>query len=226
MIHKKKLQFIHNGIGFDATVTYEDKPFMSVVKEQCSVYYRVELHKPVELDCGGSFVARPRGFSTYLINFEKYQTRRYFYKENKDIEEEDNQVNVYPLAMEKILYKYFNQERIVYYKKKIERFNKAIDNRYTDAREALQEQKLALRKLMRSGDINSREYQKRYTSIRKKKETIELKIYRVKHNFSRRYFECCELKKRYRAYASEKIERCDDELELKLCSLMNKRGAQ
>ena len=207
MIHKKELKFSRNGIDFNATVTYRDELFISAAREGFSVYYRIQLHEPVELDCGGASLSRPRGFGMYLLQSEAYQTRRYFYKEDENIQEEDNQINVYPLAIEKILYIYFNQKRIMYYNKKIERFGNAIENKYADALEDLQEQKLALRKLMRSGDIDSKEYQKRYTPIRRAKEEIESKIYWPKHNYRRRYFECCELKKAYRIYALEKDEK-------------------
>ena len=231
MIHKKELKFSRNGIDFNATVTYRDELFISAAREGFSVYYRIQLHEPVELDCGGASLSRPRGFGMYLLQSEAYQTRRYFYKEDEvikdengeleyivntyvdiykedeNIQEEDNQINVYPLAIEKILYIYFNQKRIMYYNKKIERFGNAIENKYADALEVLQEQKLALRKLMRSGDIDSKEYQKRYTPIRWAKEEIESKIYWPKHNYRRRYFECCELKKAYRIYALEKDEK-------------------
>ncbi len=223
MIHKKELKFSRNGIDFDATVTYEDEPIMSAATEEFSVYYRIQLHKPVELDCGGSFLSRPRGFMMYLLRREEYRTRRYFYKEDEAVKEENSQINVYPLAIEKVLYSYFNREKIVYHKKKIERFNNAVDDRYADMLELLKKQKLALRKLMRSGDIDSKEYQKRYTPIRREKEEIELKTFRLKHNYQRRYFECCELKKAYRVYVPDKIERCDDNFEL--CSLVSKIDA-
>ena len=212
MIHTKNLQFNYNDIDFQAMVTYSDAPFRSTLKDSSSVFYDVKLHKPEALECGGEVVT-VRGGISFMLFMKKAEDRQYIYMEDMDYEEE-NKVNVYPKAVKKILYAYFNKDLIAHYKQKISLLENALDKKYEQALLGLQKKKLALRKEMKSGEIDSKVYQKRYKPIRLKNEEIEFKIFRCKHNYERRYFQCCELRPRYRAVADQKLSFCNDKYTL------------
>ena len=64
---------------------------------------------------------------------------------------------------------------------------------------------------MREGEIGSKVYQKYYKPIRLKKEEVELNIFRIKHSYKRRYFDCCELKPYYRAVLTQRKVSCNDD---------------
>ena len=59
MIQKKRFHFTYDDIDFDAMVTFNDSLFEAALRD--NVFYRVQLLKPVELDCGGEFVGKGRG---------------------------------------------------------------------------------------------------------------------------------------------------------------------
>jgi hypothetical protein len=71
-----------------------------------------------------------------------------------------------------------------------------------------------LRQKIRSGEITPKEYQKIYRPIRLAKEALEMKLSWSKHLYERRYFECCELKGRYRLFQAEKAKQCFGEFRL------------
>ena len=218
MIQSKNLQFSYNDIDFEATVTFNDLSFRNVRSSETSIFYDVKLTKPEMLECGGE-VLNITGIMSLMLFLKKTPDRHYIYKEDMDLVKEGDNINVYPKAIAKIIYAYFNKEKITHYRQKIKKFNDAVENKYALTLSVLREEKLALRKQVRSGEIDSKVYQKHYTPIRLKKEEIELKIFRVKDNYKRRYFECCELKHHYRTVLPQKKISCNDSGPYKICGL-------
>ncbi len=211
MIHTKNLQFSYDDIDFEAVVTFNDSPFKDSRKLDTSVFYDVKLTKPEVLKCGGKVVQISGIMSLMLFSRQGIDANRhYIYIEDFDIKQEDENINVHPLAIEKVLYCYFNKEQIAHYKQKIEKFNELVDQKYAKVLVNIAEEKRALKSELKLGEIDSKVYQKRYKPIRLKKEEIEYKIFESKHRYERRYFECCELKARYRSFESQKMTKCDD----------------
>jgi len=209
MIHTKDLQFQYDDIDFEATVTYSDVPFSQALRDYGSVFYNIVLHKPEVLACGGQTIAPSGGMASAML-FTKAGDRSFFYKEDLDIENEGNKTNIYPKVIDKILYRYFNKDKITLYRKKIEDFKEVVDKKYASQLGLIQEQRLVLRKRMRSAEISSKEYQKQYRPIRLKKEELESRVYWLKWWYEKRYFECCELKPKYRDYGSSREKWCLD----------------
>ena len=216
MIQSKKLQFSYNDIEFEATVTFNDASFGNACSSGTSIFYDVKLTKPEVLECGGE-VPNISGMMSLMMFSKKIPDRRYIYKEDMDLFKDGECINVYPKAIAKIVYAYFNKEKITYYRQKIKKFNDAVENKYVLPLSILREEKLALRKQVRSGEIDSKVYQKRYRPIRLKKEEIELKIFRIQASYKRRYFECCELKHRYRTILPQKKMSCNNSDLYSLC---------
>ena len=207
MIYTKNLQFQYDDIDFEATVTYSDVPFSQSLRDYGSVFYNIVLHKPEALACGGQTIAPSGGMAAAML-MTKAGDRSFFYKKDLDIETEGNKINIYPKVIDKILYRYFNKDQITLYRKKIKDFKEVVDKKYASQLVAKQEQRSALRKRMRSGEISSKEYQKQYRPIRLKKEELESRIYWLKQWYERRYFECCELKPKHRNYGSSREKWC------------------
>ncbi len=208
MIHTKNLQFSYNDIDFEAIVTFNNISFKNVGRSDTSIFYDVKLIKPEILECGGK-VFQISGMSLMLFSGQMGD-RHYIYKEDSDLENDGDNINVYPKAIVKILYCYFNKEQIAYYRKKIVTLNEAVEKKYATALNGLQEEKLALRKQLKSEEIDSKTYQQRYKPIRLKKEEIAFKISGIKYNYKRRYFECCELKPCYRTFLPQDVVKCKD----------------
>lgn len=206
MIHTENLQFSYSDIAFQATVTYSVAPFSNILEDCRSVFYDVKLFKPEVLECGGEVVTI-NGCINVLNFMSGVVDRQYVYREDIDYEEE-SRVNIYPQAMEKVLYAYFNKEQIYHYKKKIYMFENAVDKKYAPNLQEIQKEKFALKKQLKSGVIDSKVYQKCYREIRLKKEEVEFKISVRKHRYKKRYFECCELKPRFRSFEAQKAKTC------------------
>lgn len=153
-------------------------------------------------------VKRISGISSMLL-YRKMKQKNYVYIEDSAYKEEDY-VNVYPKAIEKILYSYFNKDQITHYGQKLSVLEEAVDKKFEGDLLRLQEEKLALKKELKSGKIDSKMYQKRYTPIRVKKEELERRMFRIKHDYKRRYFQCCELNARYRVFPVQKQHHCDE----------------
>ncbi len=207
MIHTKELQFNHNGIDFKATVTYSDKAFSAITHADETAFYHVQLHTPIEMDCGGA-VKTINGMMSYML-FQKMKEWHYVYNE-KDEALNEGDTNVYTEAIRKILYSYYNREVIAKYKKQVKDFENAVDLKFASVLEALKEKKHLLKKRLRSSEIDSKAYQKRLKPIRLEKEETEHKVWYLKHQYEKRYFECCELKQYYRIVKADKVTFCDD----------------
>ena len=198
MIQTQQLKFQYNGIDFEATVRYNDVPFGDLRHSKEPIFFRVQLRKPITLDCGGESVRIGGMSSAMMLSSPSVRRRHYVYDEKAESKKNEEEINIYPRAVAKILYHYFNREKIDYYQKKILRFNADIDAKYEAKLEALRAERRALRRKMREGKIDSQTYQKRYRPIRLKKEDLEYRISELKSNYRKRYFNCCELKKKYR----------------------------
>jgi hypothetical protein len=148
---------------------------------------------------------------TMMLYATKAGERHFVYIPDPDYEEKEDEINIFPKAVEKILYCYFNQARIAHDREKIRYFNEAIEKKYAPLIEAQRAKRRTLRKKMRAGEITTDQYQKLYRPIRLEKERLEMKLYWTKHLYERRYFECCELKERYRVFDAQKAKRCFDE---------------
>jgi len=209
MIHTKKLQFTYNHINFESSVTYSDLPFSQSKIDAITAFYDVKLLKPKVLECGGE-VKQINGVMSMMIYAKQAKDRHYDYSEDRDVKEDEKIVNVYPLAVRKILYSYFNKDSIIYYKQKIDLFNEAVDKKYALLLSALKEDKLLLKKRLKSNEINSKGYQKLYTPIRLNKEEIEFKIFRIKKHYAKRYFLCCELRSKYCTFKTDKLSTLQD----------------
>ena len=207
MIHKKEFQFEHEGITFHALVTYNDALYGKMRDE--FIYYRVKLLQPIELDCGGG-IASAYLSNPLLFHMNEDAKRRHYVFNEEGQEDKDNEVNVYPKAIKRILYAYYNRDEIAYYKEKVAKFKEKMDLKFTPALEMCNEEKRLLKKKMKEGEITPKEYQKLYTPIRKKKEEIEFRIFMLKHNYENRYFQCCDLKEKYRSYYVENMRPCFD----------------
>jgi len=197
MIHKKELRFSFDDVQFEAVVSYSDERFENFLYKKDSIFWSVKLNKPEALECGGEVFSVNGGIGRMMLSKTNLKNRRYTYNEDKNYQEKDK-INIYPLAIEQVIYIYFNNELIDEYHQKIEIFRKAVDIKYDAALKELEKEKRELRKLLKSGVIDSKEYQKRYKPIRLKKDDIRCKIFFLKENYHKRYFECCKLKKRYR----------------------------
>ncbi|NOR56617.1 MAG: hypothetical protein GQ531_10495 [Sulfurovum sp.] len=213
MIHTKELRFNYDHIDFEASVTYSDLPFSQSIRDMTSVFYDVKLLKPKVLECGGE-VKQIQGIAGMMIYAKQANDRQYSYIEENQNKVYDKSINVYPLAVRKILYSYFNQEKIAEYTLKVTLFNEAIDKKYALKLEMLREEKLLLKKRLRLTEINSQAYQKLYTPIRKKKEEIAFNISHLKYRFKLRYFQCCELRPKYCTFKTEKDTSSGDILSL------------
>ncbi len=205
MIHTKALKFRYEGIDFEATVTYSDVDFTHE-----KAFYNVALHKPVEMKCGGEQKIL-RGM--ILMCFQNKKIPHYVYDETSDGLNE-SEINVYPKAIEKILYSYFNRDQIAYYRKQVKQFKEAVDAKYMPQLESIRAEKLALRKKLRAGEIDSKTYQKLYKPIRLRMEEVKYRVSRLKTSYESRYFQCCELKEKYRVFAASKTRNCDDRFSL------------
>jgi hypothetical protein len=195
MIHTEQLRFSYENTDFEATVTYSDLPLRASSRDRSSVFWNVTLHTPEHLECGGE-VKYLQGMARMILS-TKAGNRHFVYVPDPDYEEKEDETNIFPTALETILYCYFNKERIAYYREKIKCFNEAIEKKYALLIEAQREKRRTLRKKMRAGEITTDQYQKLYRPIRLEKERLEMKLYWTKHLYERRYFECCELKERY-----------------------------
>ncbi len=211
MIQTKILTFHHNGIDFEASIRYSDAPFGDRLHSKEPIFFNVQLLKPLSLNCGGESV-KIGGMSAMMLLSTSVRNRHYIYDDKPKSKENDEEINIYPRAVTKILYHYFNRERIDYYHEKISRFYTAIDVKYEAGLEALRAERRVIRRKMRKGRINSKTYQKLYRPIRLKKDDLEYKILDLKSRYRERYFDCCELKKSYRVDVPDMIERCDTPL--------------
>ena len=181
--------------------------FKSIVLENRPL---IDVRAPEALECGGE-VKQISSISSLRLAATKAGNWYFVYVPDPDYEEKEYETNIFPKAVEKILYCYFNKARIAYYREKIKCFNEAIEKKYAPLIEAQRAKRRTLRKKMRTGEITTDQYQKLYRPIRLEKERLEMKLYWTKHLYERRYFECCELKERYRVFNAQKAKRCFDE---------------
>jgi len=210
MIHTEQLRFSYEKIDFEATVTYSDLRFRESRRDAAAVFWNVTLQNPEVLECGGE-VKRIESISALRLAATKAGERHFVYVPDRDYQEKEEEINLFPKAVEKILYCYFNKARIAHYREKINCFNAAIEKKYTPLIEVQRAKRRALRQKMRVGEITADQYQKLYRPTRLEKERLEMKLYWTKHLYERRYFECCELKERYRVFNAQKDKRCFDE---------------
>jgi hypothetical protein len=208
MIHTEQLCFSYEHTDFEATVTYSDLPLRASSRDRSSVFWNVTLHQPEYLECGGE-VKRLQGMARMILA-TKAGDRHFVYVPDPDYEEKEDEINIFPKAVEKILYCYFNQARIAHYREKIKCFNEAIEKKYAPLIETQRAKRRVLRQQMRAGEITTDQYQKLYRPIRLEKERLEMKLSWTKHLYERRYFECCELRGRYRVFGTQKAKRCFD----------------
>jgi hypothetical protein len=211
MIYTENLRFHYANIDFEATVRYSDLRYRETRYDKASSFWEVKLHKPEILECEGERRCI-NGLSSYWLASTRAGDRRFTYVPDPDYKEEEYETNVFPLAIEKILYCYFNRDKIDYYMKKVELFNEKLDKRYAPLIEEQREKRLSLRRKMRAGEITPKQYQKLYKPIRLKKGELESKVFWTKKSFKDRYFKCTELKNRYRDFTYEKGKRCLDSL--------------
>lgn len=211
MIHTQQLAFHHNGIDFEASVRYSDVHFGDLLHGKDPVFYNVKLLKPLSLNCGGESV-KLGGMSSLMLLNTSVRNRHYVYDDKSKSKNSDDEINIYPRAIEKILYYYFNHEKIAYYNEKISRFSAAITAKYEPDIEVFRAERRVIRRQMREGIIDSKIYQKLYRPIRIKKDDLEYKILQLKSNYRQRYFDCCKLKERYRVDVSEFAEHCNTPL--------------
>ena len=200
MIHTETLEFTYNNTDFEATVTYNDEPFRNGRSGKLfSIFWDVELHRPEALSCAGA-VRQANSISSFMLFKTKAGDRHFIYDSDPAYEEKEDEVNIYARVINKILYCYFNKEKIAHYKQKVNSYEEAIDKKFELKLETLQQQKLTYRKQMKAGEITPKEYQRLYTPIRKEKEALELEMFVKKDAYKRRYFDCCELRSRFRVF--------------------------
>ena len=209
MIHKKDLHFRYENIDFEATVTYSDDPFSEAHHSTEAAFFHVQLYKPIELDCGGKRAIEDLSLSSFMIN-DDLKNHRYVYAEENSLKEEDNTTNIYPLAIDKILYSYFNREKIAHYKEKVKCLKQAVDKKYRSALDAIKQKMKALKQRMKSGEITPKNYQTLLLPLRKEKEALESEISNRKWSYKEHYFQCCELRGRYRIRVFKKPSSCTD----------------
>ena len=207
MIYTKTLHFTYQETDFEAVVTYSDEPFRKSIQNIFSVFWDVKLFKPEVLSCGGKMY-QENGMMSLMLFISKAGDRHFIYEPDPNYEEEEDEVNIYSSVINKILYCYFNKERIDFYKKKVKCYHEAIDTKYAVKLEALRQKKLRYRKQMREGKITPKEYQKLYTPVRKEKEALDLEKFIKKDAYEKRYFKCCELKPKYRVFKPEYDPHC------------------
>jgi len=180
MIHTKQLTFHYNGIDFEASVRYNDAPFGDRRYSKEPIFFNVQLLKPISMDCEGEFV-KAGSMSAMMLLSTSIRNYHYVYDNKSKSKNSDNEINIYPKAVKKILYHYFNREKIDYYNEKISRFCRAIDVKYEANLEALREERRVIRQ-------------------------------KLKSNYRKRYFSCCELKKRYRVDIEKFTKHCNTPL--------------
>ena len=200
MNKKRTLRFRHDGTLFEATVTYNDEPFGNVRRNH-PVGWNVTLHKPVTMNCGGDYRQITSISAAMMYTYsEKIRRQHFVYDDSPEYRPTEDEINIFSRAVRNILYHYYNAERIEHYADKIAAYEKALDRKYAERLEDLRQQRLALRRRVRSGEIDSKTYQKLYTPIRTVREELKHKIRDAKSDYRRRYFDGGLLKKRYRAF--------------------------
>jgi len=200
MNKERTLRFRHDGTLFEAVVTYNDEPFGNVRRNH-SVGWNVTLHKPVTMNCGGDYrqITSISAAMIYAYS-DKFHRKHFFYDDSPDYRPTEDEINIFPLAVRNILYHYYNAERIKHYADKIAAYEKMLDRKYADQLEDLRQQRLALRRRVRSGEIDSKTHQKLYTPIREAIDDLKYRISMKKQRYASRYFDCCRLKKPYRVF--------------------------
>lgn len=199
MTHSKRLTFVRCHVIFEVTVTYEDVPFIRVFDDPCAVFYHVVLHQPVSIDYGTVYFPKPHGFSAMLWRRGgSFYNLHYGLKEDARIAEWDHQVNLYPRVVDLVTYRYFDGKRITHYERKVFQTQKALEEKYDRKIEPYRVKRRALRKRLRTGEIDSKAYQRLYRPIRLAKAAIESKLTWAKYHYKKRYFKCGRLKDHYR----------------------------
>jgi len=198
MIHEKILKFTHNDINFEAIVEYNDEPFGNYRIKKSTIYYQVNLVKPIKLSCGGCQIMVQNSIDSLKFNSQKYRECRYIYNENEVLESENNVTNIYPTAKEMILYKYFNKNVIEKINKQIQKFDNEIDEKYSSEIESVKQEKAALKKRFKANEFDNKKYQKLLTPTRKKKDDLEYKVWELKFEHERSFFDGSLLKDKYR----------------------------
>lgn len=182
----EKITFTFQNIKFEALVTYSKERFATRKS-----FYKTELMNPIKLNCG----YHKKGNGDFFSLMSKDYRNTYFIVE-KDLNKELDKYasNIYPIIIKNIKYYYFNQKEITYYKNKIKDFEKALDNKDKDSFAIFSIQKSDLKKLLKNKMLDSKSYQKMFTSLRQEKEELEYSILQLKINYTARYFICGRLK--------------------------------
>lgn len=189
-IKQKQLHFKYNSTEFRVKITYDTSPF-GVGGHS---FWETELF---EVD--GTKLLSPLTYSFRpsrgcLLQSPKYREHRYIYSSKKEIE---NTTNLYPLVKERVIYQWFNRNNILKYEAQINNFNLLIEEKYNKKLAPFKEQKRALKQKLKAAKIDSKQYQKLYTPIRKKLEEIEYHVWDICYSYKKRYFYCDKLKPIY-----------------------------
>jgi ATP-dependent Lon protease len=190
MLHTKKLNFKYNKINFEALIEYEDTIHTHVTKTS-PIYYKINLIKPISLDCGKGNVLIKNWISRLKIYcLEKENniiSKQFCYIEDEKIKLNNNYINIFTLAIKKIKYCYFNRNEINKAINRINNFNIKIDLKYNKKIYKLQKQKQLLHQDLKSNILNNKEYQKYLKPINKQISILKFRNLSVKDKFNNKY---------------------------------------
>ena len=198
MVHTKKLKFKYNNIDFEAKVTYCDEAHKNALKNSENIFYRILLLKPIVLECGGETLRVNNWLHALALSRTKCGEKQYDYDENTNLQVSENKINLYSLAVENIIYYYFNRAKIAYYRTKVDKLKLDIDHKYHIKLEEFREEKSKLKRELKSKVIDAKCYQKLLTPIQKNKLNLEFKILDLKESVCKKYFECGVLRDDFR----------------------------
>jgi len=193
-IKNKQLDFTINETTFRVKITYDT----SLFSEGEPSFWQTKLFQVDDerllIPLTYKYV-QSRG---WLLQIPKFRKHSYICSTRR--REVENTTNLYPIVKEQIAYQWFNRKAIFRYETQINSFNFLIEQKYQHKLAALKEQKKELKQKLRHGVIDSKQYQKSYTPIRKQIDKLEHRVWNICRDYRNRYFECDRLKEIYRVY--------------------------
>lgn len=192
-IKKKQLVFKHNSIEFSVKIKYDTTPFgIGDNSFWHTKLYKVD-DKKLTIPITYNFI-QSRG---WLLQIPKFRIHHYYCSSSR--KKIENQINLYPLVKEQIIYQWFNRKSIFKYQARINNFNFLVEQKYQHKLKPLREQKRELKQKLRHGVIDNKQYQKLYTPIRKLINDVEFNIWNICYTYNKRYFDYSDkLKEIYR----------------------------
>ena len=191
-IKQKQLQFTHKDIEFKVQTVYDTSNFsdgnLSFWQFRVIKVDNQFLDTPLEY----KYIQNRR----WLNQIPKFRKHSFYCSTRR--RELENKTNIYQLIKQETIYLYFNQSAIAKYKLQVDNFNSIIQKKYDKKLIPLKEQKRELKQKLKSSIIDNKQYQKLYTPIRKLKDEIKHRVWRLCYKYRNRYFEGGRLKEVYR----------------------------